>query len=437
MFANLDNTFQKLLLSALNRFKLGRLQLTLPDGDMHQFGSGGHGPSAELVVNDQRFFRTCALHGNVGLGEAYVNEYWTTPDIRAVIEWFAINVPADETMRGSSQRIKMVGVLRWLDRLGHLLRTNSKTGSRRNIEEHYDLGNDFYQLWLDPSMTYSAARFTHPNDSLEEAQQNKYQALCEKLKLSENDHILEIGCGWGGFSIYAASRYGCRVTGVTISPAQHAEATRRVRERDLEHLIELRLQDYRDIEGQFDKIACIEMLEAVGDKYLETWCRKVDQVLKPNGMVAVQIITVPDADHDDLKRGTDFIQKHIFPGSLLLSVGRMNQAFNRTGDLFLHGLEDLGTCYRRTLDLWFDNFNDKLSEVRDLGFDDRFIRKWNYYLKYCEAGFATRMISVVQGVYTRPYNAEQLTSDGGVVSPNHPPDSAGSPLDDRDRSPAI
>lgn len=415
MFANVDPVFQKLLLSTLERFKIGRLQLTLPDGSSRHFGRGEHVPSAELAVNDQRFFRACALHGNVGLGEAYIDELWTTPDIRAVIEWFAINVAADEKLRGSSQRIKLIGVLRWLDRLGHRLRNNSKSGSRRNIEEHYDLGNDFYQLWLDPSMTYSAAKFTRADDNLEQAQRNKYQALCEKLQLSKNDHVLEIGCGWGGFSIYAAAHFGCRITGVTISPAQHEEAKRRVKEQGLEHLIELRLQDYRDITGQFDKIACIEMLEAVGDKYLETWCRKVDQVLKPNGMVAVQIITVPDADHRDLKRGTDFIQKHIFPGSLLLSVGRMNQAFNRTGDLFLHGLEDLGTSYHRTLHHWFNRFNDRLDEVRELGFDDRFIRKWNYYLKYCEAGFASRMISVVQGVYTRPYNAEQLNSNDGVA----------------------
>jgi cyclopropane-fatty-acyl-phospholipid synthase len=189
-----------------------------------------------------------------------------------------------------------------------------------------------------------------------------------------------------------------------------------VKERGLEHLIDLQLQDYRDIEGQFDKIACIEMLEAVGDRYLEVWCRKVDQVLKPDGMVAVQIITVPDGDHRELKRGTDFIQKHIFPGSLLLSVGRMNEAFNKTGNLFLHGLEDLGTSYLRTLRQWFDNFNGQLDEVKALGFDERFIRKWNYYLKYCEAGFASRMISVVQGVYTRPYNAGRLTREDGVAT---------------------
>lgn len=416
MSLSLNSFYQKMLLSVLSRFELGRLEMTLPDASVQAFGSGEGGPCASMSVTDEKFFSTCALHGNVGLGESYINQLWTTPDIRAVVEWFAINVAADETTRGSSQRLKMVGLLRCLDRIGHRLRRNSRTGSQRNIEEHYDLGNNFYQLWLDPSMTYSSAKFTSAEESLEAAQQNKYQALCEKLQLQKGDHVLEIGCGWGGFSIYAATNFGCRVTGVTISPAQHEEASRRVKQHGLEDLIDLRLQDYRDIEGQFDKIACIEMLEAVGDDFLEVWCRKVDQVLNPDGMVAVQIITVPDSDHSDLKRGTDFIQKHIFPGSLLLSVGRMNQAFNKTGNLFLHGLEDLGTSYLRTLRQWFDNFNQQLDDVRALGFDDRFIRKWNYYLKYCEAGFATRMISVVQGVYTRPYNSARLTSEDGVAT---------------------
>ena len=406
--------YQRMLLSVLRRFRLGRLEMTLPGGGIEAFGSGAGGPLASMTVTDDDFFRSCALHGNVGLGEGYIDQLWTTPDIRAVVEWFAINIAADEKALGSSQRFRVVGLLRWLDRFGHRLRRNSRTGSRRNIEEHYDLGNDFYRLWLDPSMTYSSARFTAADESLEQAQANKYQALCEKLQLSETDHLLEIGCGWGGFGIYAASNFGCRVTGVTISPAQHEEATRRVKKRGLENLIDLQLKDYRDIEGRFDKIACIEMLEAVGDKYLETWCRKVDEVLKPDGLVAVQIITVPDSDHRELKRGTDFIQKHIFPGSLLLSVGRMNQAFNRTGNLFLHGLEDLGTSYLRTLRQWFDNFTSQVDEVKSLGFDDRFIRKWSYYLKYCEAGFASRMISVVQGVYTRPYNSGRLTSEDGV-----------------------
>jgi cyclopropane-fatty-acyl-phospholipid synthase len=329
---------------------------------------------------------------------------WDTDDIARVITWFILNLHADKKLRGSSQRFRLVGLLKFIDRFGHRLRHNSKETSRRNIEEHYDLGNDFYKLWLDDTMTYSSARFTEPNQSLEDAQRSKYAALCEKLQLTESDHVLEIGCGWGGFSCHAAEHHGCQVTAVTISQAQFDEATRRVREAGLEDKIEIRQQDYRDITSKFDKIASIEMLEAVGDKYHKTWAAKCHEVLKPDGLLAVQMITVPDGDYADLKKGTDFIQKHIFPGSLLLSISRMNEVFQQTGDLFLHGMEDLGLSYAQTLNQWHGQFNERLDAVSELGFSERFIRKWNYYLKYCEAAFATRNISVVQAVYTRPCN---------------------------------
>ena len=392
------------VLKTLQGFSRGCLDLVLPDGESILLGDKEATARANMFVNNESFFRKCALGGGVGLGEAYMDGDWETDDIKVVIGWFILNLHASKKLRGSSQRFRMVGLLKFIDRLGHRLRHNSKSTSRRNIEEHYDLGNAFYKLWLDPTMTYSSARFTKANQSLEEAQQSKYEGLCEKLRLAENDHVLEIGCGWGGFSCFAAQRYGCRVTAVTISKAQFDEATRRVREVGLEDKIEIRLQDYRDLTGQFDKIASIEMLEAVGDKYHKTWAAKCQEVLKPDGLLAVQMITVPDGDYAELKRGTDFIQKHIFPGSLLLSISRMNEAFQSTGDLFLYELEDLGLSYARTLSEWYGQFNDKTDAVRELGFSERFIRKWNYYLKYCEAAFATRNISVVQAVYTRPCN---------------------------------
>jgi cyclopropane-fatty-acyl-phospholipid synthase len=290
------------------------------------------------------------------------------------------------------------------NRVLHRLRPNSLKTSRRNIAEHYDLGNEFYALWLDETMTYSAAKFTEEGQPLEGAQWQKYEALCQKLELKSTDHVLEIGCGWGGFCTHAAREHGCRVTAVTISQEQHTFATERVKREGLDHLIEVRLQDYRHITGQFDKIASIEMLEAVGDAYVDGYFAKCHEVLKPNGMIAFQVITVPDCRYENLKRGVDWIQKHIFPGSLLLSMARINEAVNRTGDLFLHGLEDLGAGYAKTLRLWFERFNAKLDDVQALGFDDRFIRKWNLYLQYCEAAFATRNISVIQAVYTRPNN---------------------------------
>jgi cyclopropane-fatty-acyl-phospholipid synthase len=409
--------FRNPILKTLQRMPLGRLTIQLPDGECREFGSdASSGPAAEMTIHVEDFFKHTALFGGVGMGESYIAGDWDTPDLCAVIEWFIHNIARDEKLRGSSQRFRFVGLLRGINKLGHLLRPNSLNTSRRNIAEHYDLGNDFYKLWLDPSMTYSSARFTEPNQSLESAQQAKYEALCDKLRLCKDDHVLEIGCGWGGFSCYAAQTYGCQVTAVTISQAQFDEATRRVAEAGLEAKIEIRLEDYRHISGQFDKIASIEMLEAVGDRYLETYFGKCAEVLSPHGLLAVQMITVPDNRHKQLRKGADFIQKHIFPGSLLLSVGRVNQALNCTGDLYLHGLEDLGASYARTLREWHVNFNAVLEEVRSQGFSNTFIRKWNYYLKYCEAAFASRNISVVQAVYTRPNNQASLHRQDGINS---------------------
>ena len=276
--------------------------------------------------------------------------------------------------------------------------------SRRNIHHHYDIGNDFYRLWLDPTLTYSSAYFTAPGQSLESAQTAKYDALCRKLQLQPSDRVLEIGSGWGGFACHAIKQYGCHVTTVTISEEQFKHASARFVVEGIADRVDIRLMDYRMLSGQYDKVVSIEMMEAIGDRYLETYFDIIHSVLKPGGLVGVQYITVPDSRHAELKRGVDWIQKHIFPGSLLLSVGRVNEALNRTGDLFLHDLEDFGSSYARTLHALWENFNSQLTAVRALGFDERFIRKWNYYLQYCEAAFASRNISVLQAVYTRPNN---------------------------------
>jgi cyclopropane-fatty-acyl-phospholipid synthase len=253
-------------------------------------------------------------------------------------------------------------------------------------------------------MTYSSAYFTTPGQSLECAQTAKYDALCRKLQLKPADHVLEIGTGWGGFTCHAVKHYGCRVTAVTISEEQLKFAGERFQRDGIGDRVNLQLKDYRHITGQFDKIVSIEMMEAIGDRYLETYFAKVHELLKQDGLVGLQYITVPDVRHAELKRGVDWIQKHIFPGSLLLSVGRVNEALNRTGDLFLHHLEDLGSSYAKTLRAWWQTFNARADKVRALGFETRFTRKWNYYLQYCEAAFASRNISVVQAIYTRPNN---------------------------------
>ncbi len=397
--------YEWLMLQGLKPFEHGGMRMIYPDGRTRLFGETGAEITAEIRVHRLDFFKRCALFGNVGFGESYVDGDWDTASIADVIAWFILNLARTQGSRNSSANVAFVNLLNGFNRVHHLLRPNSLTTSRRNIAEHYDLGNEFYSLWLDETMTYSAARFERPGQPLADAQASKYEALCQKLHLKQSDHVLEIGCGWGGFCCHAAKNYGCRVTAVTISKEQHKFATERVAREGRADRVEVRLQDYRQLTGQFDKIASIEMLEAVGDKYLETYFTKCASVLKPDGLLAFQMITVADCQHKGLRKGVDWIQKHIFPGSLLLSIGRVNEAINRTSDLFMHGTEDLGASYAKTLQLWFERFNTRLTEVKAQGFDDRFIRKWNFYLQYCEAAFATRNISVVQAVYTRPNNA--------------------------------
>jgi len=396
--------YQDLILGALARMPLGHLELELPDGSRSTFGDSNAVIRAQARIINARFFKRCVLFGDIGFGESYVDGDWETPDIERVIAWFILNHEFSPAQSGSLSKKAAINLFTGWNRLLHLLRPNSLRTSRRNIAEHYDLGNDFYELWLDPTMTYSSALFTEAGQSLESAQIAKYDALCRKLRLQPSDHVLEIGSGWGGFCCHAARRYGCRVTTVTISQAQHDYAKERIRREGGGDRVEIRLQDYRRIEGRFDKIVSIEMMEALGDRYLETYFAKIHRLLAPHGIAGFQFITVPDSRHAELKRGVDWIQKHIFPGSLLLSVGRVNEAVNRTGNLSLHALDDMGLSYSRTLRMWRDAFNAKLGAVRALGFDTRFIRKWNYYLSYCEAAFTMRNISVVQAIYIRPNN---------------------------------
>jgi len=396
--------YQRIVLDSLRKMTAGCLRLDLPDGATTVIGTPGAATSAHIRVLNPAFFQKCVLFGDVGFGESYVDGDWETDSISNVIAWAVLNVENSPAMSGSKARSLALNLLKSYNRVLHQLRPNSMATSRRNIAEHYDLGNEFYRLWLDRTMTYSSAYFTAPEQSLELAQVAKYEALCRKLHIQASDHVLEIGSGWGGFACHAAKHYRCRVTTVTISEQQYIFAKERVFNAGLADRVDVQLRDYRLLEGQYDKVVSIEMMEAIGDRYLETYFAKIHSVLKPGGLVGVQYITVPDSRHAELKRGVDWIQKHIFPGSLLLSVGRVNEALSRTGDLFLHDLEDIGSSYARTLHAWWENFNAQLPAVRTLGFDERFIRKWNYYLQYCEAAFASRNISVVQAVYTRPNN---------------------------------
>jgi cyclopropane-fatty-acyl-phospholipid synthase len=397
--------YQRVIMQMLGQMKLGYLHLELPDGTKKTIGQPGAKISANVRILNPDFFKRCLLFGDVGFGEAFVDGDWDTDDIAKVISWFILNVENSPAMSGSRARKWLVNLLGWQNRIGHLLRPNSLTTSRRNISEHYDLGNDFYKLFLDPTMTYSSALFTSPAQTLEQAQTAKYDRLCRQLKLQPGEHVLEIGSGWGGFSLHAAKNYGVHITTVTISGEQFKYARELFQREGLAGRVEIKLQDYRLLTGQFEKIVSIEMLEAVGDKYLETYFAKCHELLKPHGLLALQMITGPDSRHDSLRNNVDWIQKHIFPGSLLLSVHRVNEALRATGDLFLHDLKDLGLSYAETLKRWRIAFTQNEAAVRALKFDTRFIRKWNYYLSYCEAAFAMRNISVVQAVYTRPNNS--------------------------------
>ena len=396
---------EKLVLGLLKKMPLGGLRMEYADGSIRQFGAPDSDVTASVKINnDEEFFKRCAYYGNVGMGEAYTDGIWDTPDIRAVISWFIFNMEALQGSDTASDKLPGVNLLKVVNWFRHLKRANTVETSRRNIAEHYDLGNEFYSLWLDKTMTYSCAKFENPDAAIEDAQTAKYDALCQKLKLTADDHVLEIGCGWGGFGCHAAANYGCKITGVTISEAQAAYARQRVKDAGLEDKFEIRIEDYRHIKGTFDKIVSIEMIEAVGDKFHEPFFAKCHEVLKPEGLLAIQMITVPDNRYKSLTKGVDWIQKVIFPGSLLMSIGRVNDVLAKTSDMFLHDLEDFGAYYVKTLGHWHERFNASSEKLTELGFDEPFIRTWNYYLKYCQAGFGTRNISVVQAVYTRPNN---------------------------------
>ena len=385
----------------------GNLYLTLTDGEQITIGNGEGSIAASIVVNSNEFYKRIILFGDIGFGEAYVDGLWDTDNITNVIKWVLLNIENAPGISGSKIQALSLNLLKVYNKLSHFKRANTIEGSRKNISEHYDLNNDFFGSFLDPTMTYSAAYFYRDGLSLQEAQLAKYERLCRQLHLRATDHVLEIGSGWGGNAIYMAKTYGCRVTSLTISEEQHKLAVERVEAEGLGDRVKILLQDYRLMEGVFDKIVSVEMLEAVGHKFMDVYFTKCHRLLKKNGILALQVITSPDSRYESLKKGVDWIQKHIFPGSLLPSVGAINSSINRTGDLTMVDLKDIGLDYAKTLKLWYDSFNANLSKVKTLGFDDIFIRKWNYYLCYCEAAFAMRNINVMHLVYSRPNNVSR------------------------------
>ncbi len=374
---------ERLLLAAAERIRVGRLTIVLPDGRTRVVGDPGATRQAEIRIHDPAVATRLLLRGETGAGEAYVDGLWSSPDLVGLIELAALNRSALALDAGWWHRLVQLPIT-----LAHRARRNTRDGARRNIHAHYDLGNELYRLFLDETMTYSSAVFEHDDQSLADAQRAKYRRLADDAGLRPGMHVLEIGSGWGGFALYAAGERGCRVTTITISIEQHALARERVREAGLEHLVDVQLLDYRDVEGTFDAVVSIEMLEAVGAEYHDAYFRTVDRVLRPGGRFALQVITFPDVAYERQRRGANWIQTYIFPGGLCPSLAVIERSLHGTR-LLLREARDIAPSYARTLAAWRSRFLARAEAVRALGFDDRFIRTWEYYLALSQAGFAT------------------------------------------------
>lgn len=396
--------YERILVKLFSRMQYGKLTVNLPSGQELTFGNGEGGIRADLTIKDQNFFKRCVLYGDIGFGEAYVEGEWDTTSIQNVIKWFLLNIDSAPSISGSKSQSAIINILKFFNKIYHSKRINTVGGSKKNIAAHYDLNNEFFSLFLDPTMTYSSAYFKEEGMTLEQAQLAKYDRLCKELHLKPSDHVLEIGSGWGGNAIYIAKTYGCKVTSLTISEEQYKLANERIQKENLSDKVSVILKDYRLMEGKFDKLVSIEMLEAVGAEFYNSYFKKCSDLLKKDGIFAIQVITCPDTRFEHLKNGVDWIQKHIFPGSLLPSVASINKSINEVCDLTLVDLKDIGLDYAHTLKIWQQEFQKNVDEVKKLGFDDYFVRKWNYYFSYCEAAFAMRNINVMQLVYTRPNN---------------------------------
>lgn len=373
------------------------LLLVHEGSEVLHFGTPQSSQRAEIRVNDPAVWGLVAGNGSIGAGEAYIHGYWSTPDLTAVVRIFVANLDVLDAMESGLARLgrPLIQGLHWLNR-------NTRQGSRRNIAAHYDLGNDLFEQFLDPTMMYSAAMFLRGDDSLQQAQLNKLQRICEKLALQPSDHLLEIGTGWGSMAIYAASQYGCRVTTTTLSREQYAYTERRIREQGLEDRVTLLLEDYRDLEGQYDKLVSIEMIEAVGHRFLPTYFEQCARLLKPEGLMLLQAITIRDQRYEQASQSVDFIQRYIFPGGALPSMHKMLEVISRHTDLNLHHMEDFGLHYARTLRLWRENLSQARQRLEQLGYDDYFYRLWEFYLCYCEGGFLERTIGTAQLLLAKP-----------------------------------
>lgn len=396
--------FRRYVLSLFAGIENGSLKLILPDQSTLEFGDGT-GEEISLEITSERFFDCCFFHGDVGFGESYTEGYWNTNDLTGLITLFIQNLENIPGISGSKTQKLFFNVFKTYNKLLHRFRFNSLKGSRKNIRSHYDLSNDLFSLFLDETMSYSGAFFKDPDMTLEAAQHAKYKRLWLKMGIQRSDHVLEIGCGWGYNAVAMAKEYGCRVTAITISEEQFGIARQRVQDAGLDHLVDIRFCDYRNITGRFSKIISVEMLEAVGHEYYDVYFRKLGSLLTQNGVAGIQVITCPESRYQELRKGVDWIQKHVFPGTLLPSVGIVTSHMAANTNLSLVDMKDLGIHYAHTLKLWRERFNESAEKVVQLGFDAQFQRKWNYYLSYCEAAFRTRNINVMQMIFSSPNNS--------------------------------
>jgi cyclopropane-fatty-acyl-phospholipid synthase len=373
----------------------GRLDFELPDGRVFRVEGPKPGPVAAIKIHNADLFARLIREGDLGFCDAYLEEWWSSPDLLAFMQF--VHADNDDIYDG----FPGMSLVRLYERTRHFLRSNSRRQAKKNISHHYDLGNDFYGLWLDDSMTYSSAKFETGQESLEAAQTLKYASMIDQMGAQPGDHILEIGCGWGGFAEYAAKERGLRVTGLTISQEQHGYAVERMKRAGLSDKVEIKLQDYRDETGTYDGIASIEMFEAVGEKYWPTYFNALRDRLRPGKNATLQIITVTDRRWEIYRKGVDFIQKYIFPGGMLPSPKALRAEIDRAGLTYKNSIE-FGQSYDITLRRWHDTFNERWEEVSAMGFDDRFRRMWNFYLTSCAATFSSRNCDVTQITVTKP-----------------------------------
>ena len=384
------------VLRQLSQLKSGHLVVT-ENGERLIFGDSGAGLVGEVQIHDTSVWGMIASNGSIGAGEAFIHGYWSSPDLTKVIRVLVSNMDVLDAMEGGLARLgrPLIRGLHWINR-------NTRKGSQKNIAAHYDLGNDMFEQFLDPTMMYSAAQFLTADDTLEQAQLNKLQRICQKLDLKPADHLLEIGTGWGSMALYAAQHYGCKVTTTTLSKEQFDYTQTRIEALGLQEQVTLLLEDYRDLTGQYDKLVSIEMIEAVGHHFLPSYFKQCSHLLKPHGLMLLQAITIREQRYEQAKSSVDFIQRYIFPGGALPSVQKMLEIVGKDTDMNMMHMEDFGLHYAKTLRLWHENFRRAHGRLTELGYDEYFLRLWEFYLCYCEGGFLERSIGTAQLLLAKP-----------------------------------